>query len=109
MAGKAEVIFPFSKIKLAIAEILKREEFVSDVKASGRGIVVVLKYKNKTPSINSIRRVSTPGRRVYTSAKDLKGARGGQGISILSTPLGILTNKEARKKNVGGEIICEIY
>jgi small subunit ribosomal protein S8 len=109
MAEKAEVIFPFSKIKLAIAEILKREGFLADAVVQDKDIKVILKYKNNESAISSIRRVSKPGRRIYSNAKDIKGAIGGKGINILSTPLGILTNKEAKKMNVGGEVLCEVY
>lgn len=106
-AGKTEVVFPNSKIKLAIALILRREGFVGDVTAQERDIKVILKYKGREPAIISIKRISTPGRRVYSASKDIKYVP--SGIAILSTPVGIITGKEAKKRKVGGEVICEVY
>ncbi len=109
MAGKPEVVFPSSKIKLAIVEILKKENYISDFTSQDREIKVVLKYANKKPAISEIKRISTPGRRVYSHIKDVQKISGKNKIVILSTPLGVITNKEAKKKNVGGEVLCEIY
>ncbi len=109
MAGKTQVVFPFSKIKLAIGEILKQEGFVSDVMVEKKDIKVLLKYNGKLPAIIAINRISRPGRRVYSGMKEIKYVAGRKGISILSTPLGILTGREAQKRRVGGEVICEVY
>ena len=113
MAGKSEVVFPFSKIKLTIAEILKREGFISEVITEGisskKNIKVILKYKNNKPSIDSIRRISKPGRRIYFDTREIKQTMKGRGIFILSTSMGVMTNKEANKNNVGGEVLCEVY
>ncbi|MFH1193930.1 MAG: 30S ribosomal protein S8 [bacterium] len=112
LARKGEVAFPHSKMKLAIADILKSNGYVRDIKVIGetqKDITVELLYKNKQAAMQEVKRVSKPGRRVYASAQDLPKVKNGFGISIVSTPKGIMTNKEARKANVGGEIICEIY
>lgn len=112
MARKTQVSFPFSKMKLAIAKILKDNGYIGDIKEEGdkkKEILVQLVYKNGKPAISQIKRVSKPGKRVYAGAQDLKLVLGGYGVSIVSTSVGIMTNKEARKANAGGEIICEVY
>lgn len=109
---KTEVELPFSKVKWAIAQILLQEGFVSAVekKEEKHGVIrVSLKYNNKIPAINSIQRISKPGRRLYIKSSDLPRVRNGLGMAIISTPQGIISNKEARKRKIGGEIICEVY
>lgn len=110
---KSEVVFPFSKIKFAIAKILEKEGFVGKVEKLGKDygeISVSLKYKeNKQPVISSLKRVSKSGCRIYVSKDKLPRVLGDFGIAIISTPQGLMTNKEARKKGLGGEVICEIY
>lgn len=108
------VSIPHSKIKAAILKILKRENFISDFEKKGKktrkSIVVTLKYqKDGSSMITDVKRVSKPGRRVYRGADELHPVREGLGIAVLSTPTGLLTNKEARQKNVGGEVICEVW
>lgn len=102
----------FSKIRYELARILAKEGFIKKVKKKGRKqkhLLITLDYENGKPKITNLKRVSKPGQRFYTSAKDLKPVRGGYGISIVSTSKGLMTNKEARKKNLGGEIICEVW
>lgn len=110
---KSEVIFPFSKIKFAITKILEKEGFVGKVERLGNDydeIKVNLKYKkNKQPVISCLKRVSKSGCRVYVSKDKLPKVLGDFGIAIISTSQGLMTNKEARKKGLGGEVICEIY
>lgn len=113
---KSEVVFPYSKLKFVIAEILQKEGYILSAqktisKTSGFDeIKIILKYSNnKKNVIHFIKRVSTPGRRMYVKYRDMNDELSRQGITILSTPLGVITNKEARKQKVGGEIICEIY
>lgn len=108
------VSIPHSKIKAAILKILKRENFISDFEKKGKktrkSIVVTLKYQKDGASvITDVKRVSKPGRRVYRGVDELYPVREGLGIAVISTPTGLLTNKEARKKNVGGEVICEVW
>ena len=110
---KPEVVLPFSKMKLAIAEIIKNKGYVRDVEKIETGqfpeIKIVLRYNGKEPAISNIKRISKPGHRVYTTKEKLPIVLNNLGIAIVSTPQGIMTNKEAKRNNLGGEIICEIY
>jgi len=112
-ARHEEVVIPHSKVKQAIADILATEGYVSgvEVKATGHqpDLIVKLKYTNRAPAITDVRRLSTPGRRLYASAKHIPRALGGYGITIVSTSSGIMTDKDARKKNAGGELLCQIW
>ena len=107
------VAAPGSRIKLAIARILEREGFVEQVREHAEGpkktLEMTLKYIGKDPFIRSIKRVSTPGRRVYRGSFELPRVLSDQGIAIISTSAGVMTNKEARKRKLGGEVLCEIY
>ncbi|MFH1661510.1 MAG: 30S ribosomal protein S8 [Candidatus Falkowbacteria bacterium] len=124
--SKNEAVLPMSKVKFNIAKILEQEGWIKEAKIiSARGesamggkskssvfdeLKIVLKYKKNGKSvITSIKRISKPGRRVYVNKTNLPRVLNNLGIAILSTPLGVMTNKEARKKGVGGEVICEIY
>jgi len=112
-AGHLKVDIPSSRIKVSIAKILKDEGFIKNFKIIDddrqKILRVYLKYAAENQSaMLSLERISSPGRRIYSKSKDLKPVRNNIGIRILSTPKGILTNKAARKMNVGGEIICEI-
>jgi len=110
---KPEVVFPFSKMKMAIAEILHVKGYLKEVEkiagVSFNEIKVVLKYNGKEPVISCLKRISKPGHRVYATKDKLPTVLNNLGIAIISTPQGLMTNKEAKKKNLGGEIICEIY
>ena len=93
-------------------EILKSNGYVEKVEATTdakREITVTLKYNGKTPVIQELKRISKPGHRKYIKAEDIKPVLNGYGIAILSTPKGILTDKEARMAKVGGELLCEVY
>jgi small subunit ribosomal protein S8 len=112
LARKDEVVFPYSKMKLAIVEILKNNGYVRNAEVVGephKEIKVGLLYKNNQSAMQEVQRVSKPGRRIYSAAKELAKVKSGFGLSIVSTPKGLMTGKDARKANVGGEIICEIY
>lgn len=108
------LVLPASKLKLAIARVLKEEGYIEDFiyldeKPQGK-IQINLKYdENKRPVISKIKRVSKPGRRIYKGYKDLPRVMNGLGIAIISTSQGIMTDHEARKRKIGGEIICEIW
>ncbi|TSC94374.1 MAG: small subunit ribosomal protein S8 [Parcubacteria group bacterium Licking1014_1] len=110
---KAEVFVPFSKIKYEIAGILSREGFAGEVKKTAKeknkGIRIALKYENNVPAISGLRRSSKPGQRIYSGASELKMVRGGYGISIISTSKGLMTNKEAKRAKLGGEILLEVW
>lgn len=108
-----EVRVPFSTLKYGIVKILEREKFVGKVDKVGKQtrkvIKINLKYEKEKPAILSLKRISKPGRRVYLPVKEIRQIRGGYGITIISTPKGLMTGKEARKQKVGGEILCEIW
>jgi len=110
---KQEVLVSFSKLKFAIAKILEKEKYVEKVEALGDGldkeIKITLKYKDKKSVIALIQRVSRVGQRIYVTKDELPRVLNGYGIAIVSTSKGIMTNKEAKKLGVGGEVICEIY
>jgi len=109
-----KVDLPSSKMKREIAKILKEEGFIKSFKviAGDRGhemLRIFLRYDASRKGIAHIKRVSKPGRRVYVGTEDIPSVMSGLGLSILSTPKGILTDKAARKANVGGEILCHIW
>jgi len=116
-AGKAKlnsVDIPGSKMKAALANVMKEEGFIRNfkfIKDNKQGIIrVYLKYdKNDTHVIYGLERISKPSRRVYSKNKDVKTVLNGIGISVLSTSKGIMTDKQARQDNVGGELICKIW
>ncbi len=107
------VSLPGSNLKRAIAEILVREGFLEKMEETKDGakktLTVTLKYLGKTPLIREIHRISHPGRRVYRRASELKSVLSGQGILIISTSLGLMTNKDARRRKLGGEVVCEVF
>lgn len=114
MVRHATVNIPASKMKLAIAEILKREGFIRDYSVvEGKpfdSIAITLKYMpDRRPAINGLRRVSKPGLRIYTKRDEIPRVRGGLGLSILSTPKGVLADYEAWREKVGGEVLCYVW
>jgi small subunit ribosomal protein S8 len=108
-----EVAIPHSKLKENIARVLKREGYVVEVTVDGakatKVIKIKLKYAGRKSIIEGLRRVSSPGLRRYTGSQDVPRVRAGMGTSILSTSEGIMTGTQARRKNVGGELLCEIW
>lgn len=106
---------PATKMTRSIAAVLKSEGFVADFEETGEGIkrklVISLKYKGKQrqPIIRALKRVSRPGLRVYSNRKDLPRVLGGIGIAIVSTSKGIMTDREARRQGVGGEVLCYVW
>jgi len=113
-ARLSEIKSPASKLRANVLEVLKREGYIRDyaVTQNDNGsaqLNVELKYSEGLPVIKEIKRVSKPGRRVYTQVKDVPRVYNGLGISILSTPRGVLSDKEAREANVGGEILCRVF
>ena len=114
LVEKPQVDIPLSKLKRAVADVLQREGFIWDSQVvEGEPFSTLrlnLKYgSNGERVIQKIDRVSEPGRRQYSSIEDLKPLRGGMGIYILSTSQGVLSDREAREKNVGGEVLCSVY
>ena len=110
---KETVVLPFSQIKYAIAKILEQRRFVKQVGSRGKHtrkvIEINLRYLQGEPRITGVKRISKPGQRHYASSKEIKRVRNGQGIAVISTSKGLMTDQDARKENVGGEILCEIW
>ena len=110
----SKVKIPNSKFRARILDVLKDEGYISnynfesDKKAKGY-LVVDLKYNNGTPVIKEIKRISKPGRRIYTKADSIPRIQSGLGIAIVSTSMGIMSDNDARSKNIGGEIICKVF
>lgn len=109
MALHKDVSIPRSKMKESMAAILKQEGYVEDVSVEDGTINITLKYQKGKPVITGLRRVSTPGRRVYVGAHDIPRVQNGLGICILSTSSGVLDGMTAHEKKVGGELLCEIW
>jgi small subunit ribosomal protein S8 len=108
------VSMPSSKAKEEIAKVLASEGYLDGYKVEdakvGKELTITLRYQNDRDRVlNGLRRVSTPGRRVYKGAGELERVRGGIGVSIVSTSDGLLTDREARRRNVGGEVLCEVW
>jgi len=112
-ARHARVSMPASKMKLAIARVLKDEGYIKDIeilKDSAQGTLrLTLRYVEKQPALTQLKRVSKPGLRVYTKRAAIPRVRGGQGIAILSTPQGLMTGKHAYMQGLGGEVVCYVW
>jgi small subunit ribosomal protein S8 len=112
-AGKIKVEIPSSKMKLGLANILKKNGFIYDFKVDEDNkqnvITVLLRYTNGRPAINGLKRISKPGLRVYSQANDLPRVYNGLGTAVISTSKGLLTEKEARRQATGGEVVCYIW
>ena len=113
-ARKSIVSAPSSRLRANVLEVLKREGYIRDysaveVRTGISELKIELKYHEGSPVISEIKRVSTPGRRVYSGINDLKRVYNGLGIAILSTPRGVLSDNEARVANVGGEVLCQVF
>ena len=105
---------PSTKFKTKIAEVLKNEGFIIDYKIESKesntyDLLINLKYNSGSPVISTIERISKPGRRIFSSAQSLPKINNGLGIAIISTPKGVMTDIEARKQKLGGEIICKVF
>lgn len=112
---KPEVLIPFSKVKFNVAKILKHEDYIADLelqeeKKDKKQILIKLKYnENGQPAIVGLKRISKPGRRLYAGKDELPVVLNNLGIAIISTSRGLMTNQQAKKEGLGGEIICEVY
>ena len=111
---KTKVSTPASRLRARVLEVLKAEGYIRDYSQVDYGngkseLEIELKYYDGSPVIRDIARVSKPGRRVYVSVKSIPHVANGLGISILSTPKGVMTDHEAREQNVGGEILCQVF
>jgi small subunit ribosomal protein S8 len=108
-----EVRLPHSKLREAIARILAENNYVGEVSVEEAKpqstLVVKLRYVNRVPAISDVRRVSKPGRRLYSASDKIPKALGGYGITIVSTSKGVMTSQKARQQNVGGEVLCQVW
>lgn len=113
LAGKESVLVPYSKLKNAILECMKKEGYVASVvkkvKKDHPVLEVVLTYTDKKPRITEVERISKQSRRIYFSMKDIHSVRNGSGLLVLSTPKGIMSGKQARKEHVGGEALFRVW
>ena len=114
MRNHKKIVLPSSKFKVKIADVLKKEGFIIDYKVNENegnksNLEINLKYNYGSPVISTIERVSKPGRRIFSSAESLPKINNGLGIAIISTPKGVMTDIDARKEKVGGEIICKVF
>lgn len=111
---KSKVVTPASKLRIRVLEVLKAEGYIRDfsvisLENNKAEIEIELKYYEGKPVIRELSRISKPGRRVYVSVKSIPDVSNGLGVAILSTPLGVIADYEAREKNVGGELLCQIF
>ena len=113
LRGTAKIASPHSKLRIRVLDVLQSEGFIrgyAEVEQSGRKeLEIELKYHEGRPVIRELKRVSTPGRRVYAGVSELKPHRQGLGLSIISTPQGVMSDSAAREKNVGGEVLCQVF
>ena len=114
LVRQKRISLPYSAIKECLAKILLKEGYLKEVQVEGKKpqekeLVVNLKYRGKEPAIKEIKRISKPSLRVYYQAKDLSPLRSGFGMRIISTSKGLMTDKEAKKKKLGGEVICQLW
>jgi small subunit ribosomal protein S8 len=112
-SASTEVVAPYSKIKAEIARLLKQEGYITNYEISTEGkfpeLKVTTKVVNRTPALTGLKRVSRPGLRRYVGADEIPRVLGGMGVSILSTPKGVITGREAKKQNVGGELLAYVW
>ena len=110
---KAKISSPNSRLRIRLLDVLQAEGFIrgyAEVEVKGhKELEIELKYHEGEPVIRELKRISTPGRRVYSSVSELKPHRQGLGVSILSTPQGLMTDTTAKEKNVGGEVLCQVF
>ena len=117
--GKANIVVPYSGLKHEIAKVLEGRGFVAGVVKKNLRITknakpkpcleITLKYENSIPAISGFKRVSKPGQRIYKGSIDIRNVKQGHGLGVLSTSSGLMTDREARKKKIGGELLCEIW
>jgi small subunit ribosomal protein S8 len=114
LRGLAKIKSPNSRLRARLLDVLQAEGFIRgyaevEFKDGQKELEIELKYHEGRPVIRELKRVSTPGRRVYAGVSDLKPHRNGLGLSIVSTPQGVMTDITAREKNVGGEVLCQVF
>lgn len=107
--GKESVLLRYSKLILKLMQLLKKEGYIGDVSQKKGEIIVTLKYTLRKPAMTDVQRISKPSLRVYKGAKDLPRVLNGLGIAVVSTPKGLMTEREARKEKVGGEVLALVW
>lgn len=107
--GKDELSMPKSTVKAAILAILKEKGYIEDYSENGNLLNIKLRYEGQQPAVKSIKRVSKPGRRIYVAKDKIPTVLSGHGIAVVSTSKGIMTGDVAKRENLGGELICEVY
>jgi len=107
--GKTTVSLKFSKLILKLTKLLEKEGYLSEVAQKEREIIVTLKYNSRVPVLTDVKRVSKPSLRVYKGVKDLPRVLNGLGIAVISTPKGLMTDKQARKLKIGGEVLALVW
>ncbi len=112
-AGHEKVDVPASKLKLNIANLLKEEGFINShrvIKDGKQGIIrITLRYHKGVPVLSNLQRISRPGRRIYVDKDEIPVIRGGLGVAIISTSNGVMTDADAKKKGIGGEVVCAVW
>lgn len=112
-AKHSTFVFPYSKVIVSILEVLRKEGFITDFEEKGKDLEkkleVSLKYENGAPAISDVKRISKQSRRIYLGYKDIKPIKNGYGISVISTPNGVMSDKEAKEKKLGGEELFRVW
>lgn len=109
MAKRLEAEMPYSKVVLAICKLLEKEGYINQVKDEDHKIIVTLRYSGKQAALMDVKRVSKPGLRIYSGRNTLPRVLNGMGVAIISTPKGIMTDKQARKEGLGGEVMAYVW
>lgn len=113
LARKSEVVIPYSKVKESIANVLVEHRYIASFeKQENEGkpqLLAKLSYLGKQPAMTNVKRVSKPGRRMYSTVDNIQRTLGGYGITIVSTSQGVMDDKSAKKKNIGGEVLCQVW
>ncbi len=107
--SKETVDFPFSNLNYEIAKVLEKAGFIGKIEKQKKNLEITLKYEDKKPFISGLKRISKSGQRIYAPFKEIKKVKGGYGVAVVSTSKGLMTDKEAIKQKLGGEIICKIW
>ncbi len=109
LARQDKVVLSYSKLVIAICSLLQKEGYLADFKEDKNSFIVTLKYEGRDPALVDVKRISKPGLRVYKGNKEIPWVLNGAGIAIISTPRGVMTDKQARKEGVGGEIMAYVW
>lgn len=109
MAKRPQVLVPYSNFKFEVAKVLEKENFISKVQTKDKLLIIDIPADSKNPKLHQVKKVSKLGLRVHVKSKNIKKIKGGRGAVIISTSQGVMTGVDAKKKNLGGEVICEVW